>query len=289
MKLSKHQTPAGPRWAVDGRALPATFSFTAFMRNHAAKMAQWLGVAGDDVAGAALPPIEAIQEVWASGVTYLRSRDARKAESSVADVYQKVYEAERPELFMKAIGWRVLTSGMPVHIRADSAWNVPEPELVLVINAHGEIIGYTAGNDMSSRDIEGENPLYLPQAKIYNGSCALGAEIVLCNADAMRDLPVSVEIQRAIDEVKGVAMPQAGEVVVGNAKSSVVFAGETAINRMKRNLEELVAYLYKEYRFPHGAYLMTGTGIVPPESFTLNAGDVVTIKVGDVTLQNEVR
>ncbi len=268
MKLTKHQTPAGPRWAVDGRALPAAFSFTAFLRQHVAEMAQQLGGAGDAVAGAALPPIEAIQEVWASGVTYLRSRDARKAESSVADVYQKVYEAARPELFMKSIGWRVLTAGAPVHIRADSAWNVPEPELVLVINAHGEIVGYTAGNDMSSRDIEGENPLYLPQAKIYNGACAIGAEIVLCNADAMRELPVRVEIAR-------------------NGESA--FAGETAISRMKRNLEELVAYLYKEYRFPHGAYLMTGTGIVPPESFTLQAGDVVTIHVGEVTLQNEVR
>jgi 2-dehydro-3-deoxy-D-arabinonate dehydratase len=268
MKLTRHQTPAGPRWAVDGRALPATFSFTAFMREGAAGMARQLSNADEEIAGANLPPIEAIQEVWASGVTYLRSRDARKAESSVADVYQKVYEAERPELFMKAIGWRVLTSGAPVHIRADSTWNVPEPELVLVINAHGEIIGYTAGNDMSSRDIEGENPLYLPQAKVYNGSCALGTEIVLCNADAMRDLPVSVDIER-------------------NGES--VFAGETAINRMKRTLEELVAYLYKEYRFPHGAYLMTGTGIVPAESFTLDAGDVVTIKVGEVTMQNEVR
>lgn len=267
MKLTKHQTPAGPRWAVDGRALPATFSFTSFMRNSATEMAQQLAVADGEIAGATLPPIEAIQEVWASGVTYLRSRDARKAESSVADVYQKVYEAERPELFMKSIGWRVLTTGAPVHIRADSAWNVPEPELVLVINAAGEIVGYTAGNDMSSRDIEGENPLYLPQAKVYNGSCALGAEIVLCSADAMRELPVSVDIAR-------------------NGES--VFAGETAINRMKRNLEELVAYLYKEYRFPHGAYLMTGTGVVPAESFTLNAGDVVTIKVGDVTLQNVV-
>ncbi len=268
MKLTRHQTPAGPRWAADGRALPASFSFTSFMRNSASDMAAQLEATEGEAAGAALPPIEAIQEVWASGVTYLRSRDARKAESTVADVYQKVYEAERPELFMKAIGWRVLTTGTPVHIRADSAWNVPEPELVLVINAGGEIIGYTAGNDMSSRDIEGENPLYLPQAKVYNGSCALGAEIVLCNADAMRELPVSVDIAR-----------------VGES----VFAGETAINRMKRNLEELVAYLYKEYRFPHGAYLMTGTGIVPPETFTLQAGDVVTIKVGEVTLQNEVR
>ena len=268
MKLTKHQTPAGPRWAVDGRMLPASFSYTAFMRGNTAEMAQLLSNTEEDAAGNNLPPIEAIQEVWASGVTYLRSRDARKAESSVADVYQKVYEADRPELFMKSIGWRVLTNGAPVHIRADSTWNVPEPELVLVINAHGEIIGYTAGNDMSSRDIEGENPLYLPQAKIYNGSCALGAEIVLCNADAMRELPVNLEIAR---------------------NGEVAFAGETAISRMKRNLEELVKYLYMEYRFPHGAYLMTGTGIVPPETFTLQAGDVVTIKVGDVSLQNEVR
>jgi 2-dehydro-3-deoxy-D-arabinonate dehydratase len=217
--------------------------------------------------GTALPPIEPMQEVWASGVTYLRSRDARKAESSVADVYQKVYEAERPELFMKSVGWRVVTSGAPVRIRKDSAWNVPEPELVLVINAHGEIVGYTAGNDMSSRDIEGENPLYLPQAKIYNGACAIGPEIVLADAASMRELPVSVEIRRG------------GEIA---------FSGETSIARMKRTLEDLVRYLYKEMDFPHGAFLMTGTGVVPPESFTLQVGDTVKISVGEVTLENAV-
>ena len=241
--------------------------------------------ANDPIEGSALsfiPPIEPLHEVWASGVTYLRSRDARKAESSVADVYQKVYDAERPELFMKAIGWRVVTSDTPVHIRDDSAWNVPEPELVLVINAGGEIVGYTAGNDMSSRDIEGENPLYLPQAKMYDRSCALGAEIVLCSAEAMRELPVSIEIHRPVDAVS------ATDSSKGQAQSSLVFSGETSISRMKRSLDELARYLYREMAFPNGAFLMTGTGIVPAESFTLRRGDVVTIRVGAVTLENVV-
>jgi 2-dehydro-3-deoxy-D-arabinonate dehydratase len=272
MKLSKHQTPVGSRWALDGKMLPPMSSLDMLLKLEADAIAEMLRMSqaeqGAGVAKqSALPPIEPMQEVWASGVTYLRSRDARKAESSVADVYQKVYEAERPELFMKSIGWRVVTSSAPVRIRKDSAWNVPEPELVLVINAHGEIVGYTAGNDMSSRDIEGENPLYLPQAKIYNGACAIGPEIVIANADAMRELPVSVEIKRA-----GVA----------------VFSGETSISRMKRTLEDLVSYLYKEMDFPHGAFLMTGTGVVPPESFSLQAGDSVKISVGEVTLENVV-
>ncbi len=251
MKLTKHQTPSGPRWAVDGRALPESITLSSVLTMSRPDMLLALGKTAGQITGAHLPPIDPMQEVWASGVTYLRSRDARKAESSVADVYQKVYDAERPELFEKSIGWRVVTNGSPVHIRADSTWNVPEPELVLVINAHGEIVGYTAGNDMSSRDIEGENPLYLPQAKVYDRSCAIGQELVLCSPDAMRELAVSVEIQRG---------------------GKVVFAGETNINRMKRNLEELVSYLYKEMVFPHGAFLMTGTGVVPDESFTLKPG-----------------
>jgi len=273
MKLSRQQTDHGPRWMLDGQPLPASFTLAGLLQKRADEIQAWLREgppAAASVNGhpqAALPPIEPMQEVWASGVTYLRSRDARKAESSVADVYQKVYEAERPELFMKAIGWRVVTSGHPVRIRKDSAWNVPEPELVLVINAHGQIIGYTAGNDMSSRDIEGENPLYLPQAKIYNAACALGPEIALADADAMRALPVTLEIRRA---------------------GAVVFSGETSIARMKRRLEELVQYLYKELDFPHGAFLMTGTGIVPPESFSLQTGDAVKITVGEVTLENDV-
>ncbi|MFN4292509.1 MAG: fumarylacetoacetate hydrolase family protein [Thermoflexales bacterium] len=271
-KLSRCATSAGPRWTLDGRPLVTSFTLAELLRQPADAIADWLAQQQDAAAGdiqiqAALPPIEPLQEVWASGVTYLRSRDARKAESSVADVYQKVYEAERPELFMKAIGWRVVTGGQPVRIRKDSRWNVPEPELTLVINAHGEIVGYTAGNDMSSRDIEGENPLYLPQAKIYTGACALGPEIVLADVEAMRALPVTLEIRR---------------------DGAVVFSGETNIARMKRRLEELVSYLYRELAFPDGAFLMTGTGIVPPESFSLQRGDRVKISVGEVTLENDV-
>lgn len=271
-KLARHATSAGPRWILDGQPLVAGFTLAELLRQPANAIADWLTQQRDAAAGniqiqTALPPIEPLQEVWASGVTYLRSRDARKAESSVADVYQRVYEAERPELFMKAVGWRVVTGGQLVRIRKDSRWNVPEPELTLVINSHGEIVGYTAGNDMSSRDIEGENPLYLPQAKIYNGACALGPEIVLADAEAMRSLPVTLEIRR---------------------NGAVVFNGETNIARMKRRLEELVGYLYRELAFPDGAFLMTGTGIVPPESFSLQPGDRVTISVGEVTLENDV-
>jgi 2-dehydro-3-deoxy-D-arabinonate dehydratase len=141
-------------------------------------------------------PIDPMQEVWAAGVTYLRSREARKAESAMADMYQKVYEAERPEIFFKSVGWRVSGNGGLIHIRKDSHWYVPEPELVLVINHQGEIVGYCAGNDISSRDIEGENPLYLPQAKVYNGSYALGNGILLCEPDAIRDIPIRLEILR---------------------------------------------------------------------------------------------
>lgn len=269
MNLSKISTPSGTRWLFDGALLPESFSLSALLALPAAQIAAHLAgaVSAEKASGAAQPPIDPHQEVWASGVTYLRSRDARKAESSVADVYQKVYEAERPELFMKSTGWRVRTSGDAAHIRADSGWNVPEPELVIVINAHGEIVGYTAGNDMSSRDIEGENPLYLPQAKVYNGSCILGTSIVLAPATAMSDLAVSLEIVRGTD---------------------VMFMGETNINRMKRGLQELVTYLYRELAFPAGAFLMTGTGVVPPETFTLHKGDIVRIRVGDVSLDNRI-
>ncbi|MCX6019211.1 MAG: fumarylacetoacetate hydrolase family protein [Chloroflexi bacterium] len=269
MKLSKINTPLGPRWMLDGVLLVESFTLGALLAQPAAQVAAFLHTQSDadGADGIAIAPLDAQQEIWASGVTYLRSRDARKAESSVADVYQKVYEAERPELFMKSVGWRVRADGQTVRIRADSQWNVPEPELVLVINSAGEIVGYTAGNDMSSRDIEGENPLYLPQAKIYNGSCALGSSIMLCSAAEMTKLPVTVSIER------------------GGAE---VFAGETSITRMKRTLQELADYLLRELDFPQGVLLMTGTGIVPPESFTLTAGDVVHIRVGDVTLTNAV-
>jgi 2-dehydro-3-deoxy-D-arabinonate dehydratase len=217
--------------------------------------------------GALLAPLEATQEVWAAGVTYQRSREARRAESDVGDVYDRVYAAARPELFFKSIGWRVVAHQQPLRIRADSAWNVPEPELTLVINQHREIVGYTVGNDMSSRSIEGENPLYLPQAKIYDGACALGPGLELLEADALRDLAITIEIVR---------------------QTQLLFHGETRTSQIQRSLEELVAYLYRELSFPFGAFLMTGTGIIPPDGFTLAAGDRMSITIGTLTLENEI-
>jgi 2-dehydro-3-deoxy-D-arabinonate dehydratase len=222
----------------------------------------------EPAAGPLLPPIEPDQEVWASGVAYLRSRDARKAESATGDIYEKVYEAERPELFFKALGRRVVGPSDAIRVRRDSRWNVPEPELTLVINCRGEIVGYCAGNDVSSRDIEGANPLYLPQAKVYNGSCALGPGIALAGPDQLRDLAIVLAIER---------------------DGQVVFWGETRTSRMKRSFEELAAFLYRELAFPGGAFLMTGTGIVPDETFSLGPGDRVRIQVGELLLENETQ
>jgi 2-dehydro-3-deoxy-D-arabinonate dehydratase len=269
MLLTRYQTDGGPRWAADGRFLPQAFTLDFLLEFPAGRAAEAIrAIVGDEpAAGPLLPPIEPGQEVWASGVTYLRSRDARKAESATGDIYQKVYEAPRPELFYKAAGWRVVGPEAAIRVRADSRWNVPEPELTLVINCRGEIIGFTAGNDVSSRDIEGENPLYLPQAKVYNGSCSLGPAIQLAAADALRDLPIGLTIARG---------------------GQAVFEGETRTSRMKRNFDELAAYLYKELDFPRGAFLMTGTGIVPQESFSLGSGDVVQVAVGGLVLENSV-
>jgi len=216
---------------------------------------------------ALLPPIDT-QEVWASGVTYLRSKVARMDESrKSADIYDQVYDAERPELFFKATPSRVVGHGMPIRIRSDSTWNVPEPELVLVLSSHGEIVGITIGNDMSSRSIEGENPLYLPQAKIYNGSCALG--------------PV-------IDLLEGEPGPRSILITISrNGKS--VFSGEISTSQMKRKATDLARWLFRELQFPAGAFLFTGTGIVPPNDFTLNEGDVVAITIEGIgTLENTV-
>ena len=267
MLLTHHQTARGARWAVDGTFLAPTVNLSVLLSLPKDAMLSLLASAdrAEQTEGVLLPPLDAQQEVWAAGVTYLRSRDARQAESKVGDVYQRVYDAQRPEVFFKAIGWRVQGHSMPIHIRADSHWNVPEPEMVIVANAHGDIVGYTAGDDMSSRDIEGENPLYLPQAKVYNRSCALGPAIVLAGADGLRDLPIHLTITR---------------------NNAVAFQGSARTSQMKRKIEELVAYLQSEMAFPSGVLLMTGTCVVPPDNFSLLPGDVVKVGVGELTLEN---
>ena len=269
MYLTRHETAAGPRWAVDGRFLPEHFRLGTWLRLSRTSASDFLETVakGEAATGALLPPLEPSHEVWASGVTYLRSREARTAESEVKDIYTKVYEAPRPELFLKSTGARVVGHGMKIRVRKDAIWNVPEPELTLVVNAGLEIVGCTAGNDVSSRDIEGENPLYLPQAKVFNGSCALGPGILLATAEELADVAIRVEIERA---------------------GARLFEGETRSSKMKRALKELTAYLGRELDFPEGTLLMTGTGIVPPDSFTLKAGDLVRIGVGSLTLENEV-
>jgi 2-dehydro-3-deoxy-D-arabinonate dehydratase len=211
------------------------------------------------------------QEVWAAGVTYHRSRSARMAEAKDAgggDFYDRVYTAERPELFFKASPSRVAGPGGEVRIRRDAKWSVPEPELTLLVNPRGQIIGYTVGNDMSSRDIEGENPLYLPQAKVYDGSCALGPCVLVGSEVLPATTPICVEIVRG---------------------GKTVFSGATTLKEMKRSPAELVAYLFRENTFPFGTFLMTGTGIVPPDEFSLAAGDTVCITIEPIgTLENVV-
>jgi 2-dehydro-3-deoxy-D-arabinonate dehydratase len=211
------------------------------------------------------------QEVWASGVTYLRSKTARMEEAKDAgggDFYDRVYDAERPELFFKATAYRTVGPNENIRIRKDSHWNVPEPELTLFINSAGNLIGYTVGNDVSSRDIEGENPLYLPQAKSYDKSAALGPCIYF--SDELIPLDTKINIQ-----------------IIRNAAQ--VFAGETRLDQMKRKLPELVSYLTRECTFPNGVFLMTGTGIVPPDEFTMITGDRVEITIEHIgTLINTV-
>ena len=217
-----------------------------------------------------LAPISS-QEVWAAGVTYLRSREARREESKSAgggDFYDRVYDAQRPELFFKATPGRVVGPGGNVRIRRDSKWNVPEPELTLLVNPRGQIVGYTIGNDMSSRDIEGENPLYLPQAKVYDGSCALGPGVLVSSEPLPKSTEIRLEILR---------------------DGSTAFTGATSLAQMKRDPQELADYLYRETAFPEGCYLLTGTGVVPPDSFTLQRGDAIRITIEPIgTLENYV-
>ena len=217
-----------------------------------------------------LTPIST-QEIWASGVTYMRSREARmdeSKESGGADFYAKVYEAERPELFFKSTAARCVGTGEKVRVRKDSKWNVPEPELTLFITSSGKIVGYTIGNDMSSRDIEGENPLYLPQAKSYDKAAAIGPCLYVPKEAINPDTMISIEIIRS---------------------EKVMFEGTISINRIKRKLTDLAQYLFREMSFPSGVYLMTGTGIVPDNNFTLLSGDVVNITIEGIgVLSNEV-
>jgi len=217
-----------------------------------------------------LPPVER-QEIWAAGVTYLRSKTARMEESDFsATAYDRVYDAERPEIFFKSLGEKAVGPGDTVGIRGDSRWNVPEPELALVMSSRGTLVGCTIGNDMSSRDIEGTNLLYLPQAKVYDRSCAVGPWIVLATDEAaIRRWTISVAIARG---------------------GSDVFSGETGVDKIKRSFQDLIGHLWRSQSFPRGAVLLTGTGVVPDESFTLQAGDRVTIGISGIgTLANTVQ
>lgn len=283
MQFGKVKTPAGEQvvlveaglaFVLDMQREPAVDSLAALL--HAADplgMARTL-IDPDHapvpvVSQTLLAPIDR-QEVWAAGVTYKRSKIAREEESrGAAQFYDKVYTAARPELFLKATPQRVVPPGQPVRVRADSRWSVPEPELALVISPAGKIVGYTAGNDMSARDIEGENPLYLPQAKIYRQSCAVGP--LITPVAAMPPL-AGVEIELKI--MRG---------------ASLAFAGSTTLSQMARTTESLADWLFRENEFPHGAVLLTGTGIVPPDDFTLKPGDDVSITIAGIgTLRNPV-
>lgn len=235
----------------------------AYLAQEAERAVRW------DAEPRALAPVSG-QEVWAAGVTYLRSRAARMEESRDAgggSFYDRVYDAPRPELFFKAQGWRVRGPGDEVRVRRDARWSVPEPEIAICADARGRIVGYTIGNDMSSRDIEGENPLYLPQAKSYDGSCALGPAVLLVEVLAP-DTRIAMQVQR---------------------RGETVFAADTEWSRMKRTPRELLDWLYRETSFPNGCILLTGTGIVPPDDFTLQPGDVIAISVTGIgTLTNTV-
>jgi 2-dehydro-3-deoxy-D-arabinonate dehydratase len=250
-------------------------SLTAALQMPAAELQSALRAAGDAPNGGTQlmsvtlrAPIDR-QEVWAAGVTYLRSRDARMEESSQRDVYDRVYDADRPELFLKATPNRVSGPGEAIAIRGDSGWDVPEPELAILLNARGELVGYTIGNDVSSRSIEGENPLYLPQAKVYSRCAALGPTVM--TVDELPDVS-NLEIQLTI-----------------RRGGTALFQDSTATSQLHRKLSDLIAYLLRDNEYPAGVFLMTGTGIVPPSEFTLQDGDEVEIRiVGIGSLVNPV-
>lgn len=269
-------TNGQPNWAVldDSGALgllPAGTTLGALLALEAPALTETLAAVPRTPAAqpALLAPVDDDTEVWAAGVTYEVSRQARMEESSEAEIYAKVYSATRPELFFKAVGWRVSGPGAPIGVRDDSTWDVPEPELGIVCNARGAIVGYTVANDVSSRSIEGENPLYLPQAKIFCGACALGPWIRL--AGAVNDpyqLGIAVKILRG------------GEVL---------WTGETSTARLHRKLDELASYLFRGDVYPRGVILATGTSAVPGDDISLRQGDEVVIDIDGVgTLANPV-
>ena len=271
---SIYRTEAGSTIEKEGSCiLSANFCFDSLFSSDDPLeyvQSQYLsGNAAEIPNGSLMPPI-GHQEIWAAGVTYFRSRDARmeESESSGGDrFYDMVYDADRPELFFKATAERTRGHGDKVCIRSDSSWDVPEPELTLAINSNGKIFGYTVGNDMSSRSIEGENPLYLPQAKVYRGSCSVGPCLVVGEAPSPEAM-ISVKISRG------------GESV---------FSGSTEVSQIKRGFDELAEFLFRENEFPKGALLMTGTGVVPDSDFTLSSGDVITIAIDGIgTLENQV-
>ena len=271
MKL--YRTARGPVVEHDGafHSVPQDWDALINHRDLAAHLRRATeGAARETTIERVLAPIGS-QEVWAAGVTYYRSRTARLKESRVgggSSFYDHVYEAERPELFFKAAPWRVRGPGETIRVRRDARWTVPEPEIALCIDARGQIVGYTIGNDVSSRDIEGENPLYLPQAKIYDGACALGPAMLVSS----EPLPAETEITLRV--LRG---------------GSIVAEGQTTFSQMRRNVRELVEFLYRETSFPTGCVLLTGTGIVPPDEFTLQPGDDITIDVPAIgTLTNSV-
>ena len=273
-----YNTVAGPVFDVAGKLRPVRATWSELIMSdhlpHTIREVRAMTGPGADPALLKevnlLPPISN-QEVWAAGVTYLRSKVARMEESKQAGggtFYDKVYEADRPELFFKATPHRVVGPGQKVRIRHDSQWNVPEPELALLVSPQRLILGFTIGNDMSSRDIEGENPLYLPQAKVYDGCCALGPCLLLASQPLPRETDIAMEVIRS------------GEIV---------FAGKTTLAQMKRGLQELVDWLFRDNSFPNGVYLLTGTGVVPPDDFTLQPGDDVRIAVPQIgVLHNSV-
>ncbi len=252
--------------------LPDGTSMDALLRQPLDELRRFLGQdrpAASLQDGAVLEaPIES-QEVWAAGVTYQRSLQARADEAVSSDPYDRVYTAERPEIFFKATAGRVRGPGQAVYIRSDSSWDVPEPELAVICNSRVEVVGYTIGNDMSSRSIEGENPLYLPQAKVFDGCCALGPAVALAWDFSPSDRKIELDIRR---------------------NASIIYRSETSTSSMRRSILDLVDYLGRDQRFEAGCVLLTGTGIVPPSDFTLQDGDEVSIRIDGIgLLENPVR